>query len=478
MKIKSVCCITSIIFGITTLFTPTANSQVVLYGLTWEGGTHLAGTLFSITPSGNMQIVANLDSSTAAAPFGSLVYASDGNFYASSYYGGYEAGGSVFRCTPGGIQTNMINIDTVWGFSETTNSIIQAMDGNLYGMVTMGGPSDDGLIFKLQLSGEYTAIHYFSGSDGIRPFGSLIQTADSNLWGMTLVGGNTFTGSTFGGGTIFKLKPSGIFTLVYNFNDSLNGFNPYGDLLSANDGNFYGLLNSGGKYNLGALFRFSPSGTFTKLVDFNDTNGASPYGSLIQASDGNLYGMTSGGGDSVFGTLFVCTLSGNLTTLVSFNDSNGANPWGTLMQASDSNIYGMTEFGGRYNLGTIFQLSLSHTFTKIFDLNGTVGFNPVFGKLIEITDTSTGINKITNNPHFRLFPNPNNGHFTIQSSAISGNSLVEIYNTFGQQIYSQFNIQHSTFSIDLSSQPNGVYLYRVINENGNDISNGKFVIGK
>ncbi len=48
----------------------------------------------------------------------------------------------------------------------------------------------------------------------------------------------------------------------------------------------------------------------------------------------------------------------------------------------------------------------------------------------------------------------------------------------GEKIYSASNIQHSTFNINLSSQPAGVYMYRVVTETGDLTSEGKFIIQK
>ncbi len=449
-------------------------AQVVMYGLLSDGGANGAGVIFSVTPSGTLDTIASLNPTYAAHPDGSLLYASDGNFYASSLNGGYADSCTIFRSTPNGTLKTIINLDTVWGpTSPEGNSLIEGFDGNLYFMTTYGGQNhgNPGIIFKLDLSGHYSALHFFNDTDGATPYGSLIQTADSNLWGMTSAGG------TDNVGTIFHCTTSGVFTSVFSFNDS-TGTYPYGDLLLANDGNFYGLTSAGGRYGYGTLFRYTPAGAFTKLVDFNGTNGAKPYGSLIQASDGKLYGMTSAGGDSV-GTLFVCTLSGNLTTLVNFNDSNGATPMGTLIQASDGNLYGMTEAGGPYISGVIFQYSLAGNFKKI-DNFGVMGANPMYGKLIEV-DHLQGIKEVkTNSEEVSVYPNPNNGIFQLGfRQQLSANSYIEVYNMLGEKVYSQYQlINASNYQIDLSSQPNGVYFYSVRTAAGDMIGSGKLVIAK
>lgn len=78
-----------------------------------------------------------------------------------------------------------------------------------------------------------------------------------------------------------------------------------------------------------------------------------------------------------------------------------------------------------------------------------------------------------------VYPNPNNGKFTIQSSVVRGQFSVEVYNILGEQVYSKpFLISNSQFLINLSNQPNGVYLYRVISQDGSLIGSGKVLIEK
>jgi len=91
-----------------------------------------------------------------------------------------------------------------------------------------------------------------------------------------------------------------------------------------------------------------------------------------------------------------------------------------------------------------------------------------------------GINQISRTDNFTVFPNPNNGVFTIQmlNGQVSiTNSEIRIYNVLGENIYTNsFKTYNSQFKIDLSTQPSGVYFYRIINESGNSSGKGKFVI--
>jgi len=77
-----------------------------------------------------------------------------------------------------------------------------------------------------------------------------------------------------------------------------------------------------------------------------------------------------------------------------------------------------------------------------------------------------------------VYPNPSSGNFIFQLSGFSGTWSVEIYDVLGQKMFSQFSIQNPTFNIDLSSNSSGVYLYKVMDESGALVGEGKVVIAK
>jgi uncharacterized repeat protein (TIGR03803 family) len=191
----------------------------------------------------------------------------------------------------------------------------------------------------------------------------LIQAKDGNFYGTTRYGGTSNTG------TVFRVTPSGTLTTLVNFG-STNGNDPVAGLIEASDGNFYGITR-GGYYgcssppyeDCGTVFKITSTGAFTTLVKFNNANGRRPLATLLQASDENFYGTTEGGESTCAswtgcGTVFRMTPDGTLTTLISFNGKNGFFPSAKLTQAKDGNLYGTTAFGGTADLGTVFKLLL------------------------------------------------------------------------------------------------------------------------
>jgi Secretion system C-terminal sorting domain/SprB repeat/Galactose oxidase, central domain len=101
----------------------------------------------------------------------------------------------------------------------------------------------------------------------------------------------------------------------------------------------------------------------------------------------------------------------------------------------------------------------------------------------------TGIeNIVSSTKQVTVYPNPNNGVFTLALShaeLVSGSkTIVEIYNMFGEKVYTSTLPPPNgggasfTYQMNLSSQPNGVYFYRVLTEDGSFVGEGKIMIQK
>jgi uncharacterized repeat protein (TIGR03803 family) len=68
--------------------------------------------------------------------------------------------------------------------------------------------------------------------------------------------------------------------------------------LSGTDGNFYGTTYTSGSNGWGTIFKITPEGIFTLLHSFHGGDGANPTDALIQSKDGNFYGTTMRGGST------------------------------------------------------------------------------------------------------------------------------------------------------------------------------------
>ena len=208
----------------------------------------------------------------------------------------------------------------------------------------------------------------FTGENGEIPYAPLVQGKNGNIYGTT-------SQVTSGNGAVIVILPkTGLKkTPLYTFQGVKNGGNPYGGLLQATDGNFYGTTSTGGANSQGGtIFSMTPAGKLKTIYSFcakpNCTDGRNPLTSLIQANDGNLYGTTAFGGtnetscNSGCGTIFSITTAGKLTTLYNFcglaNCADGSQPEGGLVQATNGTFYGTTFSGGTVGLGTVFSLSM------------------------------------------------------------------------------------------------------------------------
>ena len=141
-------------------------------------------------------------------------------------------------------------------------------------------------------------------------------------------------------------------------------------LLEAPDGNFYGTSLRDG----GTVFKITPQGLLTILVKFTRTNGINPEAAgLTLANDGNLYSTTEYGGSSDLGTLFRVTTNGAFTTLVNFNGANGFYPRaGGLTLGNDGDLYGITfSFDNLYYFGTVYKVTTEGILTTLVNLTNS-----------------------------------------------------------------------------------------------------------
>lgn len=261
-------------------------------------------------------------------------------------------------------------------------------------------------MFKITPSGVLTTLYSFCSkincADGLNPIG-LVRARRR-----TFTGRNSSTCQNAGCGTVFKITPSGTLTTLHSFCSQAScadGAIPYGELVQATNGNFYGTTRQGGGNKIcdagagcGTVFKITGAGTLTTLYSFcsqtNCDDGAFSTAGLVQATNGNLYGTTFLGGSNVCiqlyapgcGTAFKITLTGALSTLYRFCSqakcADGADPLAGTTQATDSNFYGTTSEGGNHGCndangrGTLFKITPSGTLTTLYKFCSQSGPQP------------------------------------------------------------------------------------------------------
>jgi uncharacterized repeat protein (TIGR03803 family) len=338
---------------------------------TFDGADY--GTVFRITPTGEFTNLVNFTSDNGTNPYAPPIEGSDGNLYGTTAGGGPEGptrNGTVYKMTKAGVLTTLLEFP----FDSTTGTwpdglspqaaLVQGTDGNFYGTTVSGGATDAqntnsyGTVFEMSPAGALLMSVPMHGGGGPQdPRAQLIQASNGNFYGTSYEGG----GDT-NAGSIFEFTPAGVLTVLHSFVGGAGntGDRPYDGLLQGSDGNFYGTTEYGGTAELGTVFKITPSGDYTVLVNFTGPNGQQPFASLIQAADGNFYGTASLGGTDSLGTIFQLTPAGVFTTVYNFsnNEALGAFPRAALVQGSDGNLYGTTMGGGANSFGTIFRLNI------------------------------------------------------------------------------------------------------------------------
>jgi uncharacterized repeat protein (TIGR03803 family) len=255
-------------------------------------------TSSSIAPQ--VQVLWNFGFGTDGShPFGALVVGADGNLYGATEYGGDSIFGTFYKVTPGGTESVLSSFAGGSEGSDLKGGVIQGTDGNFYGTSYDGGANNLGTIFKVTPTWVVTTLWSFGGGTGGELTQSgLLQGKDGNFYGVTTSGGST------GYGTVFKVTPTGVETVLWNFGTGMDGFFPLANLLQGTDGNFYGTTSLGGTNARGTVYKITPSGTETVLWNFDFVTGTEPMGGLTQGVDGNFYGTAAGGGSIGGGTVF------------------------------------------------------------------------------------------------------------------------------------------------------------------------------
>jgi len=300
------------------------------------------------------------------------------------------------------------------GGDQPSAGLVQGIDGNLYGTTTWGGANNTccegaGTVFKITTNGALTTLYSFCAetgcADGANPYGTLLQAGNGALYGTTASGG------AYGGGTVFKVTPSGTLTTLYGFcaqSYCTDGQSPRGALIQASNGDLYGTTYYGGvnsvahNGNGGTIFKITPSGTLTTVYSFcaqsECADGLGPYAGLVQASNGDFYGTTQAGGakgcEYGCGTVFKMTPGATLHKLYDFCAQSGCTdgylPTAALVQAANGNLYGTTQADGPSGGGTLFQVTLDGKLTTLYGFCSQAGCADGYGPTAALVQGTDG----------------------------------------------------------------------------------------
>ena len=332
-------------------------------------GTYTQIDVPGLAQGSTESVLYNFVPATGYLPSG-VIRDAAGNFYAGTGNGVTNRQcnrgcGAVLELSPG--QPKVLYAFGYSGFSQGgpfPNTPIMDRKGNLYVATRFGGAEHSyGGVFKLTASGQGGFLYSFQGGqDGATPVSGLTMDSASNLYGTTYIGG-TGCSQYPGCGTVYKVTPSGVETVLYRFSGGTDGAFPLAAPILDSAGNLYGTTAQGGDLTCalgqglgcGTVWKLDTSGNLTVLYCFTGgTDGGFPEAALLSDSNGNLFGVAGVGGDLSCnggygcGVVFEIDSSGNFTVLHSFigGSADGMAPLAALLRDTRGNLYGTTASGG------------------------------------------------------------------------------------------------------------------------------------
>ena len=392
-------------------------------------------------------------------------------------------------------------------------SIIQTSD---YGLViagftnSFGGGNYDVYVVKLDSAGNLKWTETIGGA-GIDGGYSIVETYDNGL---------AITGRTNNGLYVIKLNGSG----NLKWTKTIGGSSSVGwSIIQTSD---YGLAIAGQTSSYGAggvdvyVVKLDSAGNLVWTRTIGGTG--DDFGrSIVQTSDLGLAITGETRSYTTFSAFYVIKLDqgGNLKWTRTIGDNSSAMQAVCITQTSDLGVVttGETTAGGGDMLILKFDSVGGFCGPMIID-SGRVSSGGGIGSTGGITSKDSGrlstggvegsggaLTKIclvspvdnitaTGEP-FHIYPNPNKGTFTIQANSQQlmparmnrsdgANSRIEIYNVLGEKIQTSSlpspkgESASVSYSMNISSQPDGIYFYRILSESGNQVGEGKLVIQK
>ena len=171
------------------------------------------GAVFRIAPNGTFAAVYAFPGLNDGQGASAVVHGTDGNFYGTTQYGGVNGGnGNVLKMTANGGLTSLYSFAGSYDGSNPQAALVQGGNGSFYGTTANMGSNNAGTVFSIAPGGDLTTMYAFTnGVDGGNPGTALVEGGDGSFYGTTTDGG------TNNEGNVFEITPSGQFSNLYSF---------------------------------------------------------------------------------------------------------------------------------------------------------------------------------------------------------------------------------------------------------------------
>lgn len=288
----------------------------VFYGVTSGGGASGRGTAYTFSNTAGLSLVSNFTTTSGSLAEGPLLPGSDGAFFGVGREGGAVSRGAIYKLSGAGVRTRIVSFTGTTGAvrgNRPRGPLLLAANARYYGVTESGGAADRGTLYSLTAAGGLTTLAEFTATGPRSPLGGLVSGSDGLLYGTLSAGGDS------GDGVVFRVDPAtNSWTVAASFAASTTGSSPGGPLLAGPGGAIYGIAAVGGTAGAGTVWRYTASGGLETLADFTGEEGPVPgrgrdadgsTGGLVFGSDGKLYGVAPAGGSGGGGCAFRLTLA-------------------------------------------------------------------------------------------------------------------------------------------------------------------------
>lgn len=493
----------------------------LLYGMTSNGGVNSRGNVFVIDSNGsNYRDLWDFSTSVTNGedPRGNVII-SGNKLYGMTVGGGVNSDGNIFS-----IDTNGGGYKDRWDFDAGGDTNGSFPFGSfivagkvLFGMTANGGVNTVGNIFSIDTDGAntYTDLFDFNSTNGSYPSGSLLYY-NGIFYGMTAYGGAYSSGNIFSD-TVLSIRTTDT-TITCNGDNNgratvyatgsiappltyswTGGGGTNTSVTGLSAGDYTVTVADTDGITLTAGVDITEPGVLTTSITSHSNalcNGGTGSATAAAATGGTTpytYHWTPSGGNTTSATglsagSYTITVTDNhgcsVTAGVAITEPTAitATTYSKPDDGSSDGVAAVTPSGGvppytySWNPGgattdTIKGLHGPRSFCCT--ITDSHGCNPSSDTICVIVISDAGIGNISNASSINIYPDPNNGHFTV--AGVMEGQRIEVYDYMGQKVSSVMAGNNSALQFNIADRSNGIYLIRILNTDGSLVKEMKIV---
>lgn len=368
---------------------------------------------------------------------------------------------------------NTYNIAGIGAVSDLKASVA------LYGNAGGGGiftTTNGGVNWSKSSGSNYTdadsypnLIHFFNANDGVS-MGDPIGTGSAKDFEILITNNGGTSWTKVSGANIAGVPLSGEYGLVGNYSTVGNSI-----WFGTNKSRIYYSHDKGETWAVKKATSVAGTGSVYRLNFQDEQNG---FAILLNAAGSSIVALSK----TTDGGATWANFTG-ITGLDDFFLGSFASPSPDFCLSAGGRNFGLSQdFGFSWapfdSLPSTEEISALGFFSDSIGWAGTISSGPGNGGIYKFEIISTGIGQYINNDiSFNIYPNPNNGQFTIEINSSEKASDILIRDITGKTIYQKLNLAHGkqfSENINLSNQAKGIYFITI--RNGDKLYTKKLII--